>query len=505
MKQILKGAGIFALAMAAAGTAAANKADDTLNVAFSKELENVDSYFNSAREGVILQRSIWDGLVYRDPYTGEYQGNLATDWQWVDDETLEFNLRQGVTFHNGEPFDADDVVATVNWVADEKNGVKTQRNVNWMESAEKLDQFKVRIHLKAPFPAAIEYLAGPVSIYPNEYYAEAGPTGMGLNPVGTGPYKVVSVEPGKHFVLEKYENYHKDSPKGQANIGRLDIRTIPDFNTQAAELFSGGLDWIWQVPPDQAESLGAMGEFTVANESTMRIGYLQFDAAGRSGEGNPFTNKLVRQAISHAIDREAIVASMLKGKSRVVNSACFPSQFGCAQDVAVYDYDPEKAKQLLAEAGYPDGLEIDFYAYRDREYAEAMLGYLEAVGIKSNFKLLQYSALRELNMKGDVPMSFQTWGSYSINDASAIVSQYFKLGNLDTAQDEQIKEWLDVADSSVDPEERKEYYAKALKRIADEAYWLPLFSYNSNYVFTKDLEYAPTTDAIPRFFQMNWK
>ncbi len=108
-------------------------------------------------------------------------------------------------------------------------------------------------------------------------------------------------------------------------------------------------------------------------------------------------------------------------------------------------------------------------------------------------------------MKGEVPMSFQTWGSYSINDVSAIVSQYFKLGSLDSAQDKQVKEWLDVADSSVDSEERKEYYSKALKKIAEEAYWLPLFSYNSNYVFSQDLEYAPTTDAIPRFFQMSWK
>ncbi|OSQ49508.1 ABC transporter substrate-binding protein [Thalassospira alkalitolerans] len=505
MKQILKGAGVFALVLAASGAAQADKASDTLNIAFTKELENVDSFYNSAREGVILQRSIWDGLIYRDPYSGEYTGNLATDWTWVDDVTLDLNLREGVTFHNGEPFDADDVVATVNWVADEKNGVKTQRNVNWMKSAEKLEQFKVRIHLKDPFPAAIEYLAGPVSIYPNEYYAKVGPTGMGLNPVGTGPYKVVSVEPGKHFVLEKYENYHKDSPKGQPKIGHLDIRTIPDFNTQAAELFSGGLDWIWQVPPDQAESLGAMGSFTVANESTMRIGYLTFDGAGRTGAGNPLTKKLVRQAISHAIDRKTIVAALLKGNSRVVNSFCFPSQFGCEQDVTTYDYDPQKAKELLAEAGYPDGLEIDFYAYRNREYAEAMLGYLEAVGIKTNFKLLQYSALRELTMKEGVPMSFQTWGSYSINDASASVSQYFKFGSLDTTQDQQIKDWLDVADSSVDPEKRKEYYSKALKRIADEAFWLPLFSYNANYVFTQDLDYAPTTDAIPRFFQMSWK
>ena len=158
----------------------ADKASETLNVAFTKELENVDSYFNSSREGVVLQRAIWDGLIYRNPETNEYVGNLATSWEWIDDTTLEFKLREGVTFHNGEAFNADDVVFTVNFVANEENGVKTQRNVNWMKSAEKIDDYTVRIHLKEKFPAAIEFLSGPVSMYPNEYYAEAGPSGMGL-------------------------------------------------------------------------------------------------------------------------------------------------------------------------------------------------------------------------------------------------------------------------------------------------------------------------------------
>jgi peptide/nickel transport system substrate-binding protein len=506
MKTVLKGASLFALTMlAASGSALAGKADDTLNISFTKELENVDGYFNSSREGVIMQRTVWDSLLYRDPETGEYKGNLATDWKWVDDVTLDLDLRKGVKFHNGADFTADDVVYTVNWVVDPAHGVKTQRNVNWMKSAEKLDDYKVRLHLKAPFPAAFEYLSGPVPIYPHEYYAKVGPSGMGQNPVGTGPYKVVSVEPGKHFVLEKFDGYFKDSPKGQPKIGHLDIRTIPDINTEAAELFSGGLDWIWQVPADQAEKLKEMDQFTVANESTMRIGYIDMDAAGRTGEKNPMTDVRVRRAVAHAIDRQAIVDGLLKGKSKVVDAACFPTQFGCTDDVTKYDYDPEKAKELLAEAGYPDGFTIDFYAYRDREYAEALANYLNAVGIKTNFKLLQYSALRELRMKQGTPMSFQTWGSYSINDASAIVSQFFKLGSLDTARDEEIKGWLDVADSSIDPEKRKEYYAKAFKKIADQAYWVPLFSYNANYVFTKDLDYTPTTDAIPRFFQMSWK
>ena len=498
--RILKGA--LAL-LVAGGPAFADKASDTLNVAFTKELESVDSYFNSAREGVVLQRAIWDGLVYRDPETNEYTGNLATEWTWIDDKTIEFKLREGVTFHNGEPFDADDVVYTVDFVADEANGAVTQRNVNWLESAEKIDQYTVRIHMKEAFPAAIEYLSGPVSMYPNEYYAEAGPSGMGLEPVGTGPYKAVEVDPGKHFVLEANENYH-DSPKGKPVIGTIDIRTIPDVNTQIAELFSGSMDLIWQVPSDQAEKLEQMGQFVVLNESTMRVGYLAMDAAGRSGADNPFTDLRVRQAVNYAIDRQTLVDALLKGESKVISTACYPSQFGCDQDVTSYPYDPEKARALLAEAGYPDGFTTEFYAYRDREYAEAIANYLNAVGIKTDFRMLQYSALRDLNMTGSVPISFQTWGSFSINDASAMVSQFFKHGDLDDARDDEVLADLDVADTATDEAVRKESYAKALRRIADEAYWAPMFSYNTNYVMTPEVAYTPTADEVLRFVDMSW-
>ncbi len=495
----------LALSVSATGAALADKANDTLRVAYTKELENVDSYFNSSREGVVLQRAVWDGLIYRDPETNEYTGNLATSWDWVDEKTLELKLREGVKFHNGDDFTADDVVATVNFVAKEENGVKTQRNVNWMESAEKIDDYTVRIKTKEVFPAAIEFLSGPVSMYPAEYYAEVGPSGMGLNPVGTGPYKVTEVVPGQHFVLEKYEDYH-DSPKGQPSIGKIDIRTIPDVNTQIAELFSGSLDLIWQVPADQAEKLAEMGDqFTVSNESTMRIGYLSMDAAGRSSlDPNPFKDIKVRQAINYAIDRQALVDNLLKGESKVVWTPCFPSQFGCAQDVTEYSYDPEKAKELLAEAGYPDGFTTEFYAYRDRAYAEAISSYLNAVGIDTDFKMLQYSALRELNMKGEAPLSFQTWGSYSINDASAMVSQFFKHGSLDATRDDQVLEWLDVADSSTDPEKRIEFYRKAIQRITEQAYWAPMFSYNTNYVTSKEVNYTPTADEVLRFTTMTW-
>jgi peptide/nickel transport system substrate-binding protein len=108
-------------------------------------------------------------------------------------------------------------------------------------------------------------------------------------------------------------------------------------------------------------------------------------------------------------------------------------------------------------------------------------------------------------MSGDVPLAFLTWGSFSVNDASAMVSQFFKHGSLDDARDDQVLADLEVADSATDPEVRKEHYAKAIERITEQAYWAPMFSYNTNYVSTNEVEYTPTADEVLRFTTMEWK
>jgi len=494
----------LAMCVGLTNAAFAEKATDTLNVSIAKSLESLDSYYSNSREGMVMSRAIWDNLLYRDPITNEYTGNLATDWRWIDEKTLELNLREGVVFHNGEKFDADDVVFTINYVTNAENGVLSQSNVNWMEGAEKLDQYTVRINLNKTFPAALEYLSGAIAIYPNEYYSRVGSEGMNVDPVGTGPYRVKMADPGKRFVLEAFKERF-ESPKSNAQIETVDIRVIPDVNGQLAELFTGKLDLAWQIPTDMAEQMADREGFVVKNESTMRVAYLPMDAAGRTGADNPFTKLKVRQAVNHAIDRQAIVDNLLKGESKVIWTACFPSQFGCTEDVQTYPYDPEKAKNLLAEAGYPDGFSTDFYAYRDREYAEAITSYLNAVGIKTNFRMLQYSALRDLNSSGEVPIGSLTWGSSSINDASAMVSHFFKHGGQDDARDDAVLAALEVADSSTDFEEREAHYAKALKIIAEQAYWAPLFSYNTNYIMTDEVSYTPTPDEVLRFNEVSWK
>jgi peptide/nickel transport system substrate-binding protein len=488
----------------AAAPALASKTDDTLRWASDREVENADAYYNSAREGILIARLTWDQLLYRDPVTGEYKGLLAKQVRWVNDTTIDADLREGITFHNGEKFDADDVVFTFNYVINPENKVVTKTNVDYIQSAEKLGPYKVRIHLKAPFPAAFEYLAGPNPIYPNEYYAKVGPKGMGLNPVGTGPYKVVEVQPGKLVRWVKNEGYFKDSPKGQPSIRTVEFRTIPDRETQIAELMTGGLDWVWRVPPEQAERLSRVPTVTVMEGETMRVGYVGMRT--RTERNIPLKDVRVRKAIAHAIDRAAIAKNLMGGSSRVIHTACFPEQFGCTDEGAPrYDFDPARSRQLLKEAGFPNGLSIDLYAYRERPVAEAMIGYLRDVGITANLRYLKYSALRDQVRSGDADLYFMTWGSFSVADTSAITGNFFKFQDDDAHFDAQVRDWLAVADTSIDPAVRKSNYKMALTRIQEQAYWLPLFTYSIFYAVNKDLSFTPTTDEIPRFVQSRWK
>ena len=486
--------------------ASANKANDTLVYASDSEPENVSPYHNNLREGVIIARHVFDNLVYRNPKTGKYEPQLATKWTWVDPTTLDLTIRKGVTFHNGDPLTADDVVFTLNYAVSPDAKVVTKQNVDWIKSAEKIGDDQVRIHLVGPFPAAIEYLAGPVPIYPEKYFKKVGLDGFAKAPIGSGPYKVTAVTPGKGVTMEKNTNYWKDSPLGQPSIGKLVFRVIPDAETSMAELMTGGVDWIWRVPVDQAKQLKSAPNITVLSAETMRVGFLQFDTLGRSQASTPFKDVRVRQAVAYAIDRKAMLDNLVGGSGRIMNSACFIDQFGCTdKGVPTYSYDPAKAKKLLAEAGYPNGFTTDMVAYREREYAEAVIGYLAAVGIKVNLNYLKYAAMRTLIREGKAPIAFQTWGSFSVLDASAFTGVYFKGSADDMTGDKEVGKVLNDADTEVDTDKRLSLYQQALKTIAEKSYLFPLFSYPSNYAFTSELSFTAQPDELPRFYAAHWK
>jgi peptide/nickel transport system substrate-binding protein len=499
-------AGLFAAGhLFAAAPAMAGKADDTLNMAYEQAPESVDPYFNNVRIGVIIAANVWDTLLYRDPVTNEYKGQLAKSWKQIDDKTMEFELREGVKFHNGEEFDADSVVYTLNFVSDPKNKATTQQNVRWIDKVEKLGKYKVRLTTKEPFPGAKEYLSTTVAIHPAKYYAEVGPQGMNAKPVGTGPYKVTDYQPGKSITLVRNTDYFKDSPKAQPKIGKVVIRFIPDRQTQMAEVISGGEDFIMNVPKDQAEQLTAMPNLTVVSGNTMRIVFMQMN----SMDGTPspqLKDERVRRAISMAIDRPAIVKNIVGEGAELLNTICTPSQVGCTQDGAtVYKYDPAGAKKLLAEAGYPNGFNIDIVAYRDRSQTEAIINYLQAVGIKAKLSFLQYAAMRELVRNNKTGLTHQTWGSNLVNDVSASTPVYFAFGGDDITRDPEVRDLLDKGDHTIDLEARKAVYKKALNLIAEHAYAVPLWSLPAYYVTTQDLVFKPYSDELVRFWDMSWK
>ena len=499
--------------LAGTGAALAGKANDTFVWATSTEIGPPDLYYGNQREVLIIAYAQCDSLLHRDPVSNDYKPLLAETWTWLDPTTLELTLRKGVKFHDGREFGAQDVADTLNHVARPDSGMQIRVIVDWIKNVEVVAPDKVRIHAKAPTPAALEFLSGTTPIYPRGHYESAptvpAPDGKtrrdwgAVKPICTGPYILKDHKPGQSVTLTKNPNYFAGSPKGKPQIGTIVYRTIKDAETQVAELLTGGVDWIWGVPPENAKQLGAMPNVVVKSAATMRMSFLSLDAAGRTGD-TPLKDVRVRRAIFHAIDREAIAKNLVGEGAAVQKSLCVPVQFGCTTEVPDYPYDPAKAKALLAEAGHPN-LSIPFYAYRDRPYSEAVLNYLRQAGIKPELKFLQWQALRPLIIEGKTEVAHLTFGSNGILDASASTSYYFRHSVDDYARDPEVRDWLAEADTSTDPENRKALYAKALKKINDQAYAVPLFIYGRTYAYSQDFEFPLTQDEMAHFYMARWK
>jgi peptide/nickel transport system substrate-binding protein len=282
------------------------------------------------------------------------------------------------------------------------------------------------------------------------------------------------------------------------------FRTIPDTDSQMAALMTHDIDWMWSVLPENMKQLSAVPTAKVTPAPTMRMSFLSLDASGITGD-TPLKKLKVRQAIAHAINRESIAKDLVGPGAEVLRSICSPSQFGCSEDVPQYSYDPALAKKLLAEAGYPDGFEMRFYGYRDRPYSEAVANYLRAVGIRTDLQFLQFNALLPKIRKAEIPLSQLTWASYSLPDASISVGNYFEFSGDDLARDKQVRDWLVAADHTIEPEERKSLYKKALTRIAEQAYFIPVVKYGRIYATNADLDIKITPDELGHFYMARWK
>ncbi|MBV8202647.1 MAG: ABC transporter substrate-binding protein, partial [Acidobacteria bacterium] len=408
----------------------------------------------------------------------------------------------------GSTLSADDVVYTLNMAADPASKVATPSNYAWIDKTERTGDLAVRIHMKKPTPAALEYLAMVTPIHPKAYREKVGAEEFAKKPVGAGPYKIVRNEAGKEVVFERFDDYWANSPKGQPAIKTLHVRFVPDLATEVTELLAGRTDWIWNINPDQLKDINGMPTLQAVRQESMRIGYLSIDAAGRSGEGNPLTKQKVREAIFHAVNRQEFADKLVGGGSRVPAAPCFPTQFGCDGKIAVkYEYDPAKAKLLLADAGYPDGFDIEMVSYvQPTSWGAAVQNYPAAVGIRARITQMQVAPAIQKAWAGQAPLYFGSWGSYSINDVSAILPVMFGAGANDNySKDPELEKLVAEGGATADKEARLKAYSKAIEIETRKAYWLPINTYVNTYAFSRQLDFQTYPDELPRFYYAKWK
>jgi peptide/nickel transport system substrate-binding protein len=504
MRRTLAGA-LLSAGLAASVPAMAQKSADTLRVTWRDAIPDVTPYYNQLRTGIVLGHQAWDSLVYRDPETFQIRPLLAESYKWVDETTLEFVLRKNVTFHNGDRLTADDVAYSINTILGDKQ-VSTPSNYAYIDHAAKIDDNHVRVELKRVFPAALDYIAMTLYIMPKAYREKVGAQEYSRNPIGSGPYRITKINGVTQIDLERYDGYYPDSPKGRPAIGKLVIHEVPEPATEISELLGGRADWIWKFSPDQFDSVIRMPTLQAIRGDSMRIEFLGMDAAGRTGADNPLTKEKVREAIFLAVDRATMARQLMQGGSRPLDAPCYPTQFGCDTAVAVhYPYDPAKARHMLAEAGYPNGFDTELVTPDLPQVPGAVQSYLRAVGINARLSVLQAGAFVQRSLAGQDPLDLNSWGSYSVNDVSAILPNYFTFTGNDYVRDPELKRLVEAGGATVDADQRRKNYSAAIKLITEKAYWMPMFTHTVTYGFAKQLNFRPWPDEVPRFFLSSWK
>ena len=506
-RNFLRGAAaILAVSGTLAGSEAmAGKADDTLNLVMARETDSVDRIHTNSRESQIFSTVIYDSLIYGDPQSGKFSGLLATAWRWIDDTTLELDLKPGVKFHNGETFDADDVVYTTNFVMDPANKLRQQEaDFGNFKSVEKLGPQKVRISFKKPDPMALYLFANRLIIWPNEYTASQGHQIHANKPIGTGPYSLQNLSAGKNYRLVRNETY-VGGPRPKAAIKNINARVIAEAQTQMAEFMVGQNDLSFDIPAELAESLTSNPQVAVAYGGSTRYTFLSLNAAGRGGD-TPLKNVKVRQAISHAINRKIIADELARGGSIAINAQCNPAQESCAQDIPGYGFDPQRAKQLLAEAGYPNGFEIGFQSSADlKTIGTAIQGYLGAVGIRAKYETFTLPAWRKNFLDGESAISLLGWGGGGGFGTDYALGIFFDQGTADYARDTNLTEKMKAASAMMDAKIRGQAYRDILTIINEQAYTVPLFGNGMVYVMSKELNYTPPKLDSPDLTWARWK
>lgn len=430
---------------------------------------------------------LMETLIDIDYDKRKYVGILADSWKG-EGVKLRFKLRRGIKFQDGTPFTAKDVLFSYNRIKTDK-GSHQAPNLKPVKEMEAPDDETVILTLKKPNANYLERLYTRVIM--SQAAAKKYGDKVDEHPIGTGPFRFVDWERANYFRMRRNENYWGE----KAKIEEIIFKAIPEDATRVSALEAGEADIITNVPPHEIDRISSNPKFRVEPVRGLRLIFLVLSPGYK-----PLDNVNVRRAISHAIDREGLVKYVLEGKAYHLDGFVGPQVFGYDPNAKWYPYDPEKAKRLLGEAGYPNGFEIDFYSpsgryLKDREAAQAIADQLAQIGIKARLKTPEWGIFSTGFKKGKFPIYLI--GRGSVIDADTPYNQYFRTGvtkrvlgysnpKLDTVIDEEQR--------TFDEKRREELLWEAQRIIKEDAPAVPLWNTADIYAVRSDLVWKPRPD-----------
>ena len=469
---------------------------DTVVMAIKADIATLDPHFSATIYNEQVYVNIYDTLITIDE-SGDFIPCLAKDWDISEDKlTYTFKLEEGVKFHNGEELKASNVVFSLNRA---KTSPYLANQTAQIENAIAINEYTVQITLNEPY-APFLLSMDQIYILNEKAVIESGEA-YGENPVGTGPYKLVNHAIGEKVVLERFEEYFQEP----ASIKNVEFQVITDPNTAVIALETGEVDFTYTMPMISRQGIIDNPELTTHEIESINLNYLLMNT-----EVAPFNNKLVRQAINYAIDKDTIIQIVEEGMGQETKSIFNEYTFGYSENVKGYEYDPQKAKQLLKDAGYPEGFVVTLKTLEGnpKKIMEIVQENLKNIGITAEIEVNEANAYVQDAMSGNYNMGFMavTLGQdaefYSVCFKSDAINGF----NMSRYSNPRVDELFDEAKTIVDRSERLQRYEELTQIIMDDAVIVPIYFPIKVYAADKDLNISNiSVKGTLRIYDMSWK
>lgn len=479
------------------------KVKDTLTVAMHSDAKSLDPAATNDLVSANAMTQIYETLVKMNE-KNEIVPMLAESFNQVDDVTYEFKLLKGVKFHNGEEMKASDVKFSIERAAQSPTLAYIFGDVD-LTSFQTPDDYTISFKLKkvnTTFLPALTFVSS--GIVSEKAVKDAGDT-FAMNPVGTGPFKLSSWTKGDNIKLERFDDFHGDKPV----LTTITLRVIPEPTNRVIELESGGVDLAYQIVSNDVKRIQENPELKAMNMMDTSTTFL-----GMNNSKKPFDDVRVRQAVSYAIDTTTAVDTVCRGVGKVASGPFSPTLKYYDKSLTPHEYNVEKAKELLKEAGYPDGFKVKISTNDKKErvdLATVIQSQLSEVGIQAEISVVEWGAYLSSLYKGESEMFMIGWGAQIPDPDSSLYAPFHSSmkgngGNMAFFGDPRVDELLEKGRTMKDSPEREQVYFEIQKLIKEQAPWVFILNGEVVYGMNKNIEgFNPSPFGFNALYNISFK